>query len=337
MNREKQAKIKGPLATQRNVNNVNLRTNIILVIEIIIIILSILLMWPWANINNTTNNIELNICPASTSILCDDFNPCTLDLIIPICGNITNNGGGTSCQSFQCQNIPLANGSCCSAGDVCYYDDPNKACVFGTCKSPDPTLCKGYCVGDDASTCPPLPFNINTNITIPTVTCLFNSCVTMFQFVSPIADATSILDTSVAAGITNLNIEACLESTCAINLDFGNPFPFINSVCIFKWKCAPYIDLLLFEKKRGLLNYEEEKESNNKFKFPIHGGVTDYQFYNKINNKINKIIDNMGTSNHKYHNLYNNNNNNNSSNITRNFDFKLNTIYKLPTKSGYIN
>jgi len=327
MNR--QAKIKGPLATQGNVNNVNWRANIIIVLAVIIIILLLFLIWPWVVGNNLENSIEGEICPPSTSILCDDFNPCTLDLITPICGNITNNGGGTSCQSFQCQNIPLSNGSCCSAEDVCYYDDPNKACVFGTCKSPDPTLCKGYCIGDDASTCPPLPFNIDTNVTTPIVSCMYNSCVTLFQFNSPIAVATSILDTSDATDITNLNIEACLESSCVVGRNGFLPFPEVQSICIFKWKCAPYIKIETFLKKR---TNEEDKYNNddddddknqkNIFKFPIYG--VDYNFYKKINNKINKMI-----NNDKYPNFYNINRTNKNEIV----DFKLNNIYKFTKKS----
>jgi hypothetical protein len=332
MNRGEPLKVKGPLATTGNVNSVNRRADVIIVLAIVIIILLFFLIWPWVVGRNTTNSIEGDLCPSTTSVLCTDFNPCTLDLITPICGNITNNGGGTSCQSFQCQNIPLANGSCCNGEDVCYFDDPNKACVFGTCKSPDPTLCKGYCIGNDSSNCPPLPFNINANLTtlVPPVTsCLYSSCVTLFQFHSPIADPNSLLDKSDSTNITNLDIEACLEATCNSQLDELNPPPpFITSFCVFKWKCAPYINVEVFEKKRYINDEREGEDEKNLIQLPIQG-VTDYKFYKKINKELNRIRLNM-INDEQYRHIYNNNNYTN----TNRKSFKFNSKnYKFPFQS----
>lgn len=271
-----------PLATGGNVARINRKLNWIIILAIVIIILLLLWWyWPWAIKSNINQSNDL-ICPQYESILCFDADPCTLDLISDICGNVTNNGGGSSCTSKQCKNVPLADGACCNAQDYCYYPDDTKTCIDGTCRSSNASLCKGFCNGTNA-TCPPLPLTINPNNTI--TECIFNSCTTISLITAPVVNPYELIDTS-NGNITNLNIESCLTATCVRDTNFDP----VASVCFFNWACAPYLGINGPGKKRVIFD-----ENETIIKFPIIGQID--RNYKLINNELNDVLSSLK---HKY-------------------------------------
>jgi len=232
--------------------NILTNTVIIIILCIIIIILSAICMGFGIATNNEVNGIDNRLCTTTESLACTDFNPCTRDIIQPI-----NCGGGSlsgpdSCASFECTNVPLANGSCCNQYDFCYYDDPGKTCLFGTCQSSDPTLCKGYC-NEPEDCLVPIPLTVNVDA-IDT-DCVFHSCVTIVTVATyPITNPFSLINTS-NGNLTALNISGCLMANCVS--DFLDDF----TVCLYQWKCGPYVGLEN-EKKKKKREFEDLHQTN---------------------------------------------------------------------------
>jgi len=264
-----------PTATQSNVSRVRTKSTFIIILGIIIIILLLIHFGLYVINNNNLNNIQNQLCIQQQSGRCNDFNPCTIDYIENICGNIS--GIGESCQSFQCVNVPLANGSCCNMDDFCYLNDPNKACVFGSCKSPDPTLCKGYC--NINSDCEIIPLNIITDNYF--TTCEFNSCVTtVLNALAFIPNPMSLLNAT--DDFTNREIASCLQATCTANA-FDQ-----DSICIYTYTCAPFLNVT---NKKKRFDEEELQFGNiiiNKTIFFNLPGYIDDEYY-IINNRLNYI------------------------------------------------
>jgi hypothetical protein len=137
------------------------------------------------------------------------------------------------CPKDLCIHEPMINGSCCNKYDYCYYDDPCKKCVFGTCQSPNASLCKGFCNTD-----------ADCNITLPISaefilnSCVFNSCVTVFESVTPVPNPISLINTG-NGNFTALSIKSCISAVCFSSVS-GDPLS-NSTFCYFTWNCAPFI------------------------------------------------------------------------------------------------
>lgn len=206
------------------------------ILALISFLLALALMGLAINSSRNADSIEGRLCTTTQSLLCTDFNPCTTDTITPIsCTDFDN--GLSSCVRYKCTHEPVSNGTCCSQQDTCYLEDPNKFCLYGTCVSANPYLCKGYCNSSD--------YTPGSCITIPTVsevslqtgsTCVFNSCVTQIAVIFvDVTDPFALLDVHTG-NLTNLNITSCLNAECTY--DNLNDF----SVCTYTFKCALYVD-----------------------------------------------------------------------------------------------
>lgn len=212
---------------------------IILFLEIVILILVLLLMSYAIVSSNNAADMQNKICLNTQSLACTDFNPCTADFITPVsCNGFDNELEG--CIQYKCVHVPVSNGSCCDQQDYCFLPNPNKACVYGTCLSPEPTECRGWCNTTEegsANDCPDIPLTPTSNGAAIT-TCTFNSCtyIVIISFVI-ISDPLSMIDTQTG-NLTNLNISHCLVGYCT--WDDVNQF----SVCTYNWACAPYTPLV---------------------------------------------------------------------------------------------
>ena len=227
-----------------------------LLLEVIaIILLALALGFAVASwlLANSIDSHALDQCSHSMeSIYCNDYNPCTLDVISPVPCAL-----GSNCSAYQCTYIELANGTCCDQADFCYYPDPAKACVFGSCRSPDPTLCKGYCVSD--SDC--IPITAVTPEVSVTTSCVYQSCLTQFVIEGQVVDPLLLIDLTVA---NSSNISSCMDAICV------NQFFFGLSTCTYQWNCAPFIDPLSDKKKRFALEIDQNGSAPLTFpRFPL--------------------------------------------------------------------
>lgn len=158
------------------------------------------------------------------SLTYTDYDACTLDVLVtPRCRS----------KPSYVTHIPLSNGSCCTQGeDFCYNEDATKACVFGVCRSSDVTQCRGYCADDSSFTCNyAIPLALDPYNTFRADYCLFNSCVTYVMF----AD---LLIADPLALVTDPNYRSCLAVTCT-----SQPLGEGATICLFTWRCAPFVDM----------------------------------------------------------------------------------------------
>ena len=207
----------------RSINN---KENGLCLMDVIIIILLCIALGFAVNtdaiLNTIVNGVELQCDTQYESLLCNDYNPCTLDILSPVPCSL-----GSTCSPYQCTYLALANGSCCNHNDFCYYNDPLKTCVYGTCMSPDFTLCKGYC-NTDADCFPITALNPVVNTT---TTCVFHSCLTQFVVQTNVVSPLSLMNLTVA---NSSNISSCLSAICVNDFDAG------FSTCTYQWTCAPF-------------------------------------------------------------------------------------------------
>lgn len=266
-----------PIALERNVTRANRKSNVTIVLEIIIIILLFIWLWWFISAYNASKHTVDLLCPLEQSTLCDDRQPCTIDYIQTACGNGSTTGGGVGCNSYQCINVPLANGSCCNEADYCYLPDPAKACVFGKCKSPNITSCKGWCNGT-ADFCPEIPTITDGSNT--QTRCIFNSCVTQIVTLIPVANADDLLDINTG-NKTNLNIASCLDSSCVID-ELNDVY-----ICYYQWNCAPFVNAQFESKKRNIFINQLHQQQNTTLYFPIKGIFDDE--YLAVNSKLNEM------------------------------------------------
>lgn len=272
-----------PLASKSNVARVSRKSTGVIILEVIIIILLLIHFGFFVNIFGDVERIQNKECPLQQSDLCSDFNPCTIDYLETTCGN-RSDSGGINCKTYQCLNVPLANGSCCNRDDFCYTDDPAKACVFGQCKSPNASKCKGYCGNAtefDEGVCLDLPLTVDSNINTG---CFFGSCVTITVIVDPVSDPFSLLDIN-NNNFNNLNTASCLQAFCTSNINAG------FTACYYTWTCAPFINASNAEQKKRIESIEQKQQQlvddNTTFYFPIPNAYG--SFYDEINHKLNEV------------------------------------------------
>ena len=171
----------------------------------------------------------LDCATAQENFVCNDFNPCTIDVVNPIACPVPQARTST-CASFGCTHVNLSDGACCNQYDFCYNDDPLKMCFDGVCRSPNPMNCKGFCVDDGYCFDNRPPIEVGSECI--SWTCLFNSCVTQICVNVPIADPMIMFQTNTLA---QLNESSCYEAVC-VNDYFDN-----LTFCSYQWKCAPFI------------------------------------------------------------------------------------------------
>ena len=203
-------------------------------LALIILILAAAIMGVVIHMNKQANTIEQALCidcmAASANAVCNDFNPCTIDVVHPIMCP-TPEHKTTTCASYSCTHINMSDGSCCNQQDFCYTNDPLKTCNNGICSSPDPTKCKGYCVSVLDCTEAPIDPEISSEGECLNVVCMYSSCVTQLCLTEPLADPMSVFNqTSLAL----MNESSCYEAVCVTDY-------FINiTYCQYQWKCAPF-------------------------------------------------------------------------------------------------
>lgn len=229
-----------------------------LFIDAVIIVVLLLVVIVCAVNYKEINTIYLRQCETPNSprvdfTSCNDFNPCTLDLLTTFpgagCSNpntLYNQIAVSDCPKYGvCQSVPLADGSCCNTDDFCYEGDTDKLCSMGVCKPSDYTRCKGYC--QDVSECPTLPWIINnetisTQCWIPPDAPEFGSCVYLALVGGYVGDPYSLLDLATTLDYTNLQIGSCLSAQCTNYFLKTGTFSYVEyTECAYQWTCAPYI------------------------------------------------------------------------------------------------
>jgi hypothetical protein len=217
---------------------INNKATAILVIVILLLIGWAIILGLTAATNTHANAIEKYLCNGKLDLHCDDFNPCTLDVIEPV--SCYDDGQQhrlvpPPCQSYKCKHYPLATGSCCTFSDFCYYDAPYKRCTWGTCAPQNTSLCKGFC--NTAADCQ-IPLNLTT--TNQETFCFFNSCITQ-TVLNPywlIADPYTLLNTSGGSRVA-MATQSCLSAVCQPMGETINSTGY--NLCLFSWTCAPLI------------------------------------------------------------------------------------------------
>lgn len=282
-------------------SRVNAKTTAIVVLVIVILVFGAVTMGYVIGGKSEVDNIQkqfntalkaLQCRPQKQSLLCTDFNPCTMDYIEFPCPDHDrererekererdrdrererDRDGDRDrdrpphhekprCHDFLCKPpVAMANGSCCNQNDFCYTDDPNKRCVFGTCMSPDPTKCKGFC--NDASDCL-VPVPINPEIGLTVQDCIQNSCVTV---VGPLISGNDPFAIVESDTLLDLNISHCLTASCVAFYVEGPPY-----LCFYYWTCAPFLVDLIRKRdmeapsdKLPLLNFTLPGLSNRQY------------------------------------------------------------------------
>lgn len=254
------------------------------------IVLSLFIIGFVFHISKDVHQIKQKSCSDTESSLCYRGNPCELALITYIgCDDcLTCRAPGSTCDKFKCEYYPLANGSCCNKNDYCYTDDPNKACVFGDCKSTDITKCKGYCNStdyDENYPCPQIPLVLSGGEEVVSF-CLYNSCVTQVVLEAVYLDNPfDLIDTTNTSNLTGSNMKNCLLGSCEFT-EFG-------SVCVFTWKCAPYNTPSIDSNKKRSMEIHSNTidiEGWVDIKFPNNGLFGQrYVEYNRIMNEQAKL------------------------------------------------
>src|ERR1041385_1995137 len=202
---------------------------------------------------------------------CDDFNPCTIDKILP---------------DSSCISRPFENGTSCSQFDVCYNSTAYPICNNGQCVG-QREFCKGYCNVD--ADCPDLPWSYRLDDN-PSGQCIAHSCV--YEFISITDQCLSWLDNPPD---NPLVLQNCLYSR--FTTEFGPP------VCFIRYSCALFD---FFTPKMSIKNkpirIKEEQNNlynstmmaisffrNNKLDFPdlptnpLHLITLHAQFWGSIN------------------------------------------------------
>lgn len=237
------------------IREIDNKENGLIALAIAILIFVIIGFGYIVHVNNSVEGLEnaaMEACRLSVlNASCNDYQPCTLDISTPVHCNL-----GAGCASFKCSYIELSNGSCCNQQDSCYYDDPAKACVFGTCKSANAALCKGHCLSDNDCLVP-LPLTLDPSAEVFT-SCIYESCTTQFIIDQQVPDPMSLLDINTG-NVTNLNISSCLDAICV------NDFIGGISTCLYQWACAPFIGILN-TKKRVI---EQGSNMSSILRFPL--------------------------------------------------------------------
>lgn len=255
----------------------------LLALAIIILILALLPYCPVFKARHKLSLFDDIPCEAAAigtiSLDCNDFNPCTVDVKEPLnagCGSLTFTPDGSSdsaCQLYQCKHYPISSGSCCEDTDTCYTSDPgSKHCFYGTCKSPNPALCKGYC--DIDSDCDAYPIPILVSDLFAFHFCAFHSCVTLVSGVfGPSPDPYSLMNSST---MELKNITSCIDAVCYTPM-LGSGH--LSMTCYYTYKCAPYLNKTLppfppptesptdSSRRRRVLN---EQSEHNRSLFSIH-------------------------------------------------------------------
>jgi hypothetical protein len=218
----------------------------------VIIVIILLLFFPFYSSYGKINYIKEVQCQSdNTAIVSDDCltgNACQLGIKQRIDTGCASSGdvgsSGESCQQYQCTSVPLETGSCCNRDDFCYFDDPNKKCYQGVCKSLDPTLCKGYCTTDADCRTPEtqFPFQINDTAYNPAgpepyrrPVCIYNSCTQMVLFSGVTTDPLAMIYPYNGDKLL-FNFSKCASVVCV-------PTFFPDNVCAYTWNCAPYLNL----------------------------------------------------------------------------------------------
>lgn len=170
------------------------------------------------------------------NVNCNDFDPCTNNLILP---------DGT------CIFRPFQNGTFCSHGDVCYNTSALSFCFNGVCTS-DRTFCRGFCNVD--ADCPELPFSSRLGPIIPEINCIQHSCI--YTIVGGItAECLSWIDFDPTNPVV---AEGCLIFRFT---DEGFTFP--PGICFIRYECAPF-DFSM--KKRELQQQDDYNDAIMFFK-----------------------------------------------------------------------
>ena len=269
-------------ATYRRVKGISIKSSTLIGWGVVVLIFAILWMAFVIHVNHEVDEIVTWKTPLSTrgevSIDCWDGNACSVDIKTRIsCPSQIPN---TACDSYECSHIQLADGSECNQNDFCYADDPLKTCVDGTCRSPNASLCLGYC--DDNIPCcdlldPSCVFPYKLNLLNPGEVyhyCAYNSCVTLVISDVPIPDPANLF---VNANIGDLNQSACIESVCTT--DFFNDI----TACLYQWACAPYVSVT--NKKRAISSSTTLKIDNETIK-PLPVKSRDRDIYLAINELV---------------------------------------------------
>lgn len=232
----------------------------LLIVGGIITIIAFITMGFVIHINHEVEEIEHHSCPRhmiSDDLSCTDFNPCTTDIKSRIPRSLN-----VSCpSSYQCEHFEKPNGSSCDQTDFCYYDngDP-KQCIDGACVSSDATRCKGYCT-QDTDCQVTIPLTIDPYSATRYDFCAYSACVTqLIVFQVDVTNALSLLDTN-SGNLENLNISGCLDALCQRYDDYYGGY----TVCLYKWKCAPFINLGYFG------NDGVARTTNRSHLFPLPG------------------------------------------------------------------
>jgi hypothetical protein len=242
--------------TQEKVTDLIFRSNwfeVMIIALAIVILVLVCLTWPVAS--RSLNSVSLldGVCTSGNTAVesdeCNDGNPCTLDIKQRVNTGCTRklfvnqSAEDGACQEYQCTNVPLATGSCCNRDDFCYFDDPNKKCYNGVCKSLDPTLCKGYCEVDDDCRNEfktiPLQINDTTYAAGYEPFCIFNSCTQFVSFNARFTDPLAMVY-PYNGNLSLFNFSKCVNVVC-YKPDLSGVSGF--NTCLYTWKCAPYLNL----------------------------------------------------------------------------------------------
>ena len=206
---------------------------------------------------------------------CNDFKPCTNDLVFP---------------DHTCQNPRFQNGTFCSPGDVCFNTSSMSFCIDGICQGPSRQWCRGFCNVD--GDCPDLPFSDRLSPTIvPEIDCIQQSCV--YTITGGITDqCLSWIDFTPDNPVV---AEGCLTYRFT---DAGYTFP--PGICFIRYECAPFNfnpDLMSLSENSNIYNETNNAIAyfkNNNILFddiPLYGiGLLD------IHNKFKEIISRSRTN-----------------------------------------
>lgn len=269
-------------ATQADTDAINWKAWSILGIVIaILILLAIDTGGVWSTWSMVSTLSNAPPCPVEDEA-CSDFDPCHVCVKRTLCAPPAGGQPVEECgRDFYCDCRPVPNGTCCNEQDYCYLPDPEKRCVYGTCVSPNQTLCRGAC-----------PYNTGTdtpcNATIPILQfggeypatetfCVLASCVTLFTVNGQWAQCDSFLDR------TSSNVSRA-TAACAACQPFQDPTTQTTS-CMCQWNCAPFGGFPFGRRKRAA----EQSDSNVTIYFPLPPSLT-YSEYSQLNAQLNNIV-----------------------------------------------